>query len=106
MGEKGEFAIDLNDDVVRGSIVLQDGKMMWPPPAIEMPAPTPPKKAAIVKAAEQTPFAAAVSESGLTTGISIAWVASNLKTREEYTLLNDALLQTRRRGRVEGNLGR
>lgn len=68
MGEKGEFAIDLNDDVVRGSIVLQDGKMMWPPPAIEMPAPSPPKKTAVVKAAEQTPLAAAVSESGLTTG--------------------------------------
>lgn len=67
MGEKGEFAIDLNDDVVRGSIVLQDGKMMWPPPAIEMPASSPPKKTAIVKAAEQTPLAAAVSESGLTT---------------------------------------
>ncbi|HQZ82130.1 MAG TPA: Re/Si-specific NAD(P)(+) transhydrogenase subunit alpha [Pyrinomonadaceae bacterium] len=30
--------VDLEDEVVRGSIVLHDGKMMWPPP----PRPTPP----------------------------------------------------------------
>ncbi|MBV6495943.1 MAG: Re/Si-specific NAD(P)(+) transhydrogenase subunit alpha [Acidobacteria bacterium] len=30
--------IDLEDEVVRGSIVLHEGKMMWPPP----PRPTPP----------------------------------------------------------------
>lgn len=67
MGGKGEFAIDLNDDVVRGSIVLQDGKMMWPPPPIEMPAPSAPKQKGLVKPPEQTPLAAAAWESGLTT---------------------------------------
>ena len=30
--------VDLEDEVVRGSIVLHEGKMMWPPP----PRPTPP----------------------------------------------------------------
>ena len=30
--------VDLDDEVVRGSIVLHEGKMMWPPP----PRPTPP----------------------------------------------------------------
>lgn len=66
MGGKGEFAIDLEDEVVRGSIVLQDGKMMWPPPAVKQPVTAPPKKTQIVKPPEQTPFAAAAWESGLT----------------------------------------
>ena len=66
MGGKGEFGIDLNDQVVRGSIVLQDGKMMWPPPPIEMPAPAPTKPKVIVKPPEQSPFSAAAWETGLT----------------------------------------
>ncbi|XP_038058518.1 NAD(P) transhydrogenase, mitochondrial-like [Patiria miniata] len=32
MGEKQHFNIDLEDEVVRGSIILHEGKMMWPPP--------------------------------------------------------------------------
>lgn len=69
MGEKGkkEFVIDLKDEVVRGSIVLQDGKMMWPPPALDLPLPSPPKPKAIVKPPEQSPFSAAAWETGLTT---------------------------------------
>jgi len=67
MGGKGEFAINLKDEVVRGSIVLQDGEMMWPPPAIEMPAPAPHKPKEVVKPPEQSPFSAAAWESGLTT---------------------------------------
>ena len=70
MGGKGEFAIDLKDEVVRGSIVLQDGKMMWPPPATEMPAPSPSKPKEIVKPPEQTPLAAAAWESGLTASMN------------------------------------
>lgn len=72
MGEKGkgEFVIDLKDEVVRGSIVLQDGKMMWPPPALDVPVPSPPKPKAVVKPPEQSPFSAAAWETGLTTGMS------------------------------------
>lgn len=29
---KESFAVNLEDEVVRGSIVMQDGKMLWPPP--------------------------------------------------------------------------
>lgn len=32
MGEKDHFNIDLNDEVVRGSIVLKNGELLWPPP--------------------------------------------------------------------------
>jgi len=67
-GEKGKFGIDLNDDVVRGSIILQDGKMMWPPPPIEHPPPTPSKSKAVVKPPEASPFSNALQESGLTAG--------------------------------------
>lgn len=72
MGEKGkqEFVIDLKDDVVRGSIVLQDGKMMWPPPKIEVPAPAPPKPKELVKPPEQSPLNAAAWETGLATSMT------------------------------------
>lgn len=32
MGEKDHFNIDLEDEVVRGSIILNKGEKMWPPP--------------------------------------------------------------------------
>lgn len=40
--ENGQLHIDLDDEVVRGAIVLHDGKMLWPAPVKEMPAPPPP----------------------------------------------------------------
>jgi len=58
MGEKGkgEFALDLKDEVVRGSIVLQDGESMWPPHAMFLLSPSPPKPKATVKPPEQSRF--------------------------------------------------
>lgn len=38
---KGEFLIDHEDHAVRGALVTQDGKVMWPAPPL--PAPPPPK---------------------------------------------------------------
>ena len=77
MGEKGkgEFVIDLKDEVVRGSMVLQDGKMMWPPPAVDVPAPSPPKPKAIVKPPEQSPLNAAAWETGLTASMKKYYIA-------------------------------
>jgi len=40
MGGKGEYTLDLNDEVVRGSIVLHQGELMWPPPPKPAAAPT------------------------------------------------------------------
>ncbi len=40
MGGAGEWRIDLEDEVVRGVLVLQDGELMWPPPKPK-PAPAP-----------------------------------------------------------------
>ncbi|VDM39808.1 unnamed protein product [Toxocara canis] len=42
IGSKEHFNVDLNDEVVRGAIILDKGRMMWPPP----PPPTPPPAAA------------------------------------------------------------
>ena len=53
-GEKGHFAVDFDDEVVRGSLVTMDGEVMWPPPA---PEPSP----AAVAAAPSEPAAPAKS---------------------------------------------
>lgn len=39
IGEKDHFHINLEDEVVRGSIVLHNGQLLWPPPAINVSAP-------------------------------------------------------------------
>merc|ERR1719310_917072 len=41
--EKGVFVIDHEDEAVRGMLVVEDGKLMWPAPAPKLPPP-PPKK--------------------------------------------------------------
>jgi NAD(P) transhydrogenase subunit alpha len=56
MGGAKTFHVDLDDEVVRGALVLRDGEMMWPPPRKEPPPPPPkvePKvPAAVARAAE------------------------------------------------------
>lgn len=52
IGPKGHFDINLEDEVVRGSIILHNGQMMWPPP--------PPKE--VPQAAVAAKPAAAVAE--------------------------------------------
>ncbi|XP_047481904.1 NAD(P) transhydrogenase, mitochondrial-like [Penaeus chinensis] len=39
IGEKDHFSINLEDEVVRGSIILQNGQLMWPPPPPPEPSP-------------------------------------------------------------------
>ena len=39
IGDKEHFNINLEDEVVRGSILLQNGTLMWPPPPPPTPAP-------------------------------------------------------------------
>lgn len=38
MGEKDHFNINLEDEVVRGSIVLKDGQLLWPAPPVAVSA--------------------------------------------------------------------
>ncbi|KAJ3653849.1 hypothetical protein Zmor_013081 [Zophobas morio] len=67
MGEKNHFNINLSDEVIRGSIILDKGKLMWPPPAPVGPPPTtaPAKKVeAAVKevAVQDTPLMVTVKD--------------------------------------------
>ncbi len=40
MGQQNHFIVDLNDEVVRGSIALNKGELLWPPPKPAQPAPS------------------------------------------------------------------
>lgn len=44
LGAKGEFGIDLEDEVVRGAIVLDKGTLLWPAPQKMAPQPAAPTK--------------------------------------------------------------
>jgi NAD(P) transhydrogenase subunit alpha len=55
-GVRGPFKLDLENEVIRGAIVLDHGKMLWPAPVKEMPPPPEPgghakEPVAIAKAA-------------------------------------------------------
>ena len=54
--DNGDLHVDLDDEVVRGAIVLHEGKMLWPAPAKELPPPpepgVPTKSSAAVAAAK------------------------------------------------------
>ncbi|KAF8566560.1 hypothetical protein P879_04253 [Paragonimus westermani] len=57
-GSKDRFYLNLEDEVVRGSLVLHDGELIWPPPAPPIPAAPPPKptpKQAVAVKPEPTP---------------------------------------------------
>lgn len=41
IGEKDHFHINLDDEVVRGSIILNGGTLMWPPPMLSVAAKPP-----------------------------------------------------------------
>ena len=67
MGGAEDYKIDYQDQVVRGALVLHEGKITWPPPKIENPSPTPPPKKAGATAVAETKEAKK-SNSGL------AWI--------------------------------
>ena len=43
IGSKGLYNVDLEDEVVRGSIIVQNGEKLWPPPVAIQPTPIAPK---------------------------------------------------------------
>lgn len=54
MGGAKSWHVDLDDEVVRGALVLRDGELMWPPPKPKPPAPAE-KIAASVRAPSAAP---------------------------------------------------
>lgn len=53
MGGAEDYKVDYEDQVVRGALIIHEGKVTWPPPKIDNPSPTPaPKPKAAVKKTE------------------------------------------------------
>ncbi|HEY9768431.1 MAG TPA: Re/Si-specific NAD(P)(+) transhydrogenase subunit alpha [Coleofasciculaceae cyanobacterium] len=48
MGGAEDYKVDYEDQVVRGALIVHEGKVTWPPPKIENPTPTPPPTAKAV----------------------------------------------------------
>ncbi|KDQ14725.1 hypothetical protein BOTBODRAFT_32477 [Botryobasidium botryosum FD-172 SS1] len=69
IGTDKRFNIDLTDEVVRGSIVLQDGKLLYPPPpsAIAAPPPAAPKEIKAEEVVAITPWQKATREVAVVT---------------------------------------
>jgi H+-translocating NAD(P) transhydrogenase subunit alpha len=44
MGGAEDYKVDYEDQVVRGALIVHEGKVTWPPPKIDNPSPTPPPK--------------------------------------------------------------
>jgi NAD(P) transhydrogenase subunit alpha len=65
-----ELALDLDNEVVRGAVVLAEGKMMWPPPAPSIPPPPEPGVPTKSTAAKAIPSAAGAHGQGDTAGIN------------------------------------
>lgn len=59
-GVVGQLYVDLENEVIRGAVVLDHGRMLWPPPVREMPPP--PEPGGSAKAAVIVPEAAAAAE--------------------------------------------
>jgi NAD(P) transhydrogenase len=85
-GEKDHFYINMNDDVVRGSIVSHNGTVTWPPPVIAVSAQpqAAPKKEGLAIAQEQPPnpfkdtmTSALTYTTGLGTMIALGAVSPN-----------------------------
>ena len=65
IGKDKQYRIDLEDEVIRRSIVLQKGELLWPAPASPQPtvAATPtPTAAAVKEVTAVTPFKKAATE--------------------------------------------
>eukprot|EP00731_Ephydatia_muelleri_P026932 Em0018g1032a len=75
IGSAGHYDVNLSDEVVRGSIILKEGKLLWPPPPPPKDAAVatqaPPRKAVkaeVVKPEEVNPFGSTMKKALVATG--------------------------------------
>jgi NAD(P) transhydrogenase subunit alpha len=80
MGSAEKYRVDLEDEVVRGALVLQNGQVMWPPPRREPPpAPAATTSKAKAPAARKGHGARAAGEgTGVGTAVTVAAGAAAL----------------------------
>lgn len=71
IGEKDHYYVNLEDEVVRGSIVLKDGQLMWPPPkpvtVTAVATPPPPKPTEVKAIVPPDPFKVTLKDALATT---------------------------------------
>ena len=84
----GQLEVNLEDQVVRGTLVTYQGELMWPPPKIEAPTP-PPQKVAPVDLTESSGKPAANSSNhwiltivAIVMGASFLWLLGNYAPAE------------------------
>jgi H+-translocating NAD(P) transhydrogenase subunit alpha len=75
MGGGAKYHVDLEDEVVRGAIVLLDGQVMWPPPRREPPPSTQPAKASSPAAKRQPAAPARRTSAATAVALAIAAIA-------------------------------
>jgi len=71
MADDGKLNLDLEDEVIRGSIVLDQGKMMWPPPAAPAPS-APPEPGVPTKSSASVAAAKAATAHGHDNGNGVS----------------------------------
>jgi H+-translocating NAD(P) transhydrogenase subunit alpha len=77
MGGGAGFKVDVNDEVVRGALVLLNGEVMWPPPRREAPpAPAAPAAKPSTGQAVRGHEARAEARSGASTAIALVVAAA------------------------------
>jgi len=75
----GTYFIDLNDEVTRGTIILQEDNLLWPQPKpVSAPASTPSKIVAKVEAAPPNPLSTAIKRIAFVSGSVAALAALGL----------------------------
>jgi NAD(P) transhydrogenase len=78
--QPGEYIVNLEDEVCRGSMILQEGNMMWPPPAIKDPSPQVKPKVVDVVKVEPNYFADTLKDAfmysaGLSTALGLGMMS-------------------------------
>jgi H+-translocating NAD(P) transhydrogenase subunit alpha len=84
LDEKGELALDLEDEIHRGVVVLEEGELLWPPPTRPRPrsaAPLPEARVAAAPAAARPPSRVGPLVLGL---LGVALLAAGLFAGGEF----------------------
>jgi len=78
MGGAEGYSVDLDNDAVRGAVVLHEGENLWPPPPIQVsakpPAPAQPTAVAPPPPKSKAPVAAVA---GLVGAVALTWLGLN-----------------------------
>jgi len=79
--KNGQIDVNMEDEVIRGTTVVRQGEVTWPPPAPKMPAtpPVKPEPAPAVVAVEEKKPMSKLTQAGIVGGIAavlLAWLGS------------------------------